>query len=197
MGDQFREVVIQRLMGICNLSPAQIELLESHYELLVRWNRVLNLTSIRTLAEAAERHYCESIFAALQLPRRVSIIDIGSGAGFPGIPMAIMLEDCRVTLVESHARKAVFLKEAARGLPNAVVVAGRVEELEGHFDWAVSRAVQFGEIATSIEKLAENVEVLSGDVRPDDRACFEWRKPIHMPWSERRFIWIAHVSRET
>jgi 16S rRNA (guanine527-N7)-methyltransferase len=197
MQDDFKRVLIEKLAGVCELSRGQIERLEQHYALLIRWNRTINLTSIWNLEESVERHYCESVFAAIQLPETVSAVDVGSGAGFPGIPIAIMREDCSVMLVESHRRKAAFLKEASRELRNVRVMAGRVEELAGHFDWAVSRAVQFSDIAGPIKKLADNVEVLSGGIRPDVGESFEWRAPIPMPWGDRTFIWIGRVSRET
>ena len=111
--------------------------------MLVRWNKVLNLTSIRTLEEAIERHYGESVFLAAHLPAGVlSIADVGSGAGFPGIPIAVVRPDCRVTLIEAHRRKAVFLREAARDLPNVTVIADRAESVHQSFDIAVSRAVK-------------------------------------------------------
>src|ERR1017187_3778121 len=78
----FAELLRSKLAGICELSEPQIERLKLHYELLTRWNTVLNLTSVRTLEEVVERHYCESVFAACYLTEApASVADIGSGAG--------------------------------------------------------------------------------------------------------------------
>ncbi len=103
----------------------------------------MNLTSVEDGAELAQFHYAESLALARALPdAALSIVDIGSGAGFPGIPVAIVRPDCRVTLVESNKRKAVFLREAARGLANVEVLAERAEKISGPYDYAVSRAVR-------------------------------------------------------
>src|SRR5262245_43642475 len=105
----------------CHLSLnfVQIDSLRWYYDLLLRWNRVLNLTPITDGREAVQRHYCESLFVGTVLPpTELRIVDIGSGAGFPGFPLAVLRPDCSITLVESHQRKAVFLREASRGATN-------------------------------------------------------------------------------
>jgi 16S rRNA (guanine(527)-N(7))-methyltransferase RsmG len=108
------------------IAPEQAAQLEAHFELLTRWNRTLNLTRIRDRAEAIERHYNESLFVARHLPSGpLRIADIGSGAGFPGFPLAVVRPEYSVTLIESHGRKAVFLSEASRKLPNIKVLAQR------------------------------------------------------------------------
>ena len=191
----FLELLRERLAGICDLSAAQAEQLKGHYELLTRWNQKLNLTSVRNEAEMVERHYCESIFLALHLPRQaITIADIGSGAGFPGFPVAVLRPDCTVTLIESHQRKAVFLREASRALPNVRVSAKRAEDVADHFDWAVSRAVRFTEIGQALRKLAAQASLLTGDVKAEELAGFDWEPPVQLPWGERRFLF---VSRET
>lgn len=193
----FAELLRSKLAGICELSDAQIERLQSHYELLTRWNAVLNLTGVRTLEEAVERHYCESIFAASYLPEgSASIADIGSGAGFPGIPIAIMREECAVVLIESHQRKAAFLKEASRDLLNVRVAALRASELVERFDWVVSRAVRYSEIANDLKRLGRSAELLTGEVQHGELVGFEWQNRIRLPWGERRYLWIGHKSTE-
>jgi 16S rRNA (guanine527-N7)-methyltransferase len=188
----FGELLRSKLAGICELSEWQIERLRLHYELLTRWNKVLSLTSVRTVEEAVERHYCESVFAACYLPEGgVSVADVGSGAGFPGIPIGIMRPACSVVLIESHQRKAAFLKEASRELGNVRVVARRVEDVTEGFDWVVSRAVRYSDIAGSLKKLGRNAELLTGGVRAEDLSGFEWQEPIRVPWGERRYLWIG------
>ncbi|MGA2592315.1 MAG: 16S rRNA (guanine(527)-N(7))-methyltransferase RsmG [Bryobacteraceae bacterium] len=189
----FAELLRAKLSGICELSAEQIGQLGQHYELLTRWNKVLNLTSVRSMEEAVERHYCESVFAACHLPEVASVADIGSGAGFPGIPIAIVRPQCSVALIESHQRKAVFLREAARDLGNVRVIAKRAEEVTERFDWVVSRAVKYSDIGGVLKELGRNAELLTGEVRRSDLPGFEWQEPIPLPWGERRYLWIGHA----
>ena len=198
----FAELLRTKLAGICDLTDSQVDRMRQHYELLCRWNKVLNLTSVRSIEEAVERHYCESVFGALHLPGRVnSIADIGSGAGFPGIPIAILHPQASVTLIESHQRKAAFLAEATRDLPNVRVVASRAEDVQDSYEWAVSRAVRFSEIARALRSLAESAELLTGEVCSEEMHEFTWRKPIRLPWGDRRYLWlgtrVSPVSRGT
>ena len=145
----FRDLLVERIA----LPAEQLDALEAHYELLLRWNRVLNLTSIHDVREAVERHYCEALFLAGRLPpRALRIADLGSGAGFPGFPIAVFRPDCTVTLIESHQRKAVFLREASRKVPNVRVAAQRAEEVRETFDLAVSRAVSYADLAPALGK---------------------------------------------
>jgi 16S rRNA (guanine527-N7)-methyltransferase len=135
--------------------------LEAHFELMLRWNAKLNLTRITDREQAWERHYKESIFLAHKLPAGpLRIADVGSGAGFPGIPIAVVRPECSVTLIESHQRKAVFLREATRDLPNVRVLAMRAEDVGEKFDWIVSRAVSPEEVLKL--DLALNVALLTG-----------------------------------
>lgn len=176
----------------------QIALLQAHYELLVRWNKVVNLTRVEGLEEAIERHYCESIIAALHLPESGSVADVGSGAGFPGIPMAIVRPGCSVALIESHQRKAAFLMEAARGLANVRVIAKRAEDVAERFDWVVSRAVKYSDISAALRKLGQNAELLTGEVCFSELSGFSWRDPILLPWGRRRYLLLGtSVPRET
>jgi hypothetical protein len=94
-------------------------------------------------------------------------------------------------LIESHQRKAAFLKEASRELGNVRVVARRVEDVTEGFDWVVSRAVRYSDIAGSLKKLGRNAELLTGGVRAEDLSGFEWQEPIRVPWGERRYLWIG------
>lgn len=191
----FAELLRSKLAGICELSEPQIDRLKLHYELLTRWNRVLSLTSVRTIEEAVERHYCESVFAACHLPEGpASVADVGSGAGFPGIPIAIVRQRCSVVLIESHRRKAAFLKEASRDLANVRVVAKRAEDLAESFDWVVSRAVRYSDISGVLKKLGRNAELLTGEVQAVDLAGFEWQESIRLPWGDRRYLWIGSNS---
>lgn len=184
----FAELLVERIGSLVELTPIQISQLEQHFNLLNRWNKVLNLTAIRDAAVIVERHYCESLFLGKYLPPGpLSVADIGSGAGFPGIPIAIQRPDCSVALIESHQRKSVFLMEATRRLGNVRVISKRVDELGETFDWAVSRGVNFGEIQGALRTVAGNVTVLAGEESPSSR--FTWNK-IKLPWGNHRFLWI-------
>ena len=189
----FADLLRERLARIVELSPRQVEALETHYQLLLRWNRTLNLTSIKRMEEAVERHYCESLFLGTHLPQgRLRIADIGSGAGFPGFPVAVLRPDCSVTLIESHQRKAVFLREASRNLPNVRVVAMRAEDVKEQFDWAISRAVSYADLASFLKNLAPNVDLLTGGEAPPDGIGFVWQLPIPVPWGGRRRVRSGH-----
>jgi 16S rRNA (guanine527-N7)-methyltransferase len=189
----FADLLRQRLAGVVELSPWQVEALEAHYQLLLRWNRTLNLTSIKRMEEAVERHYCESLFLGTHLPQgRLRIADVGSGAGFPGFPVAVLRPDCSVTLIESHQRKAVFLREASRNLPNVRVVARRAEDVKEQFDWAISRAVSYADLAPFLKNLAPNVDLLTGGEAPPDGIGFVWQLPIPVPWGGQRFLRSGH-----
>jgi 16S rRNA (guanine527-N7)-methyltransferase len=185
----FADLLRERLARIVELSPRQVEALETHYQLLLRWNRTLNLTSIKRMEEAVERHYCESLFLGTHLPQgRLRIADIGSGAGFPGFPVAVLRPDCSVTLIESHQRKSVFLREASRNLPNVRVVAIRAEDVKEQFDWAISRAVSYKDLALFLKDLAPSVDLLTGGEEPPDGSGFVWQAPILLPWGGQRFL---------
>ncbi len=165
--------------------------LEAHYQLLCRWNQKLNLTS----EESLERHYGESLFLAEHLPAGpLRIADIGSGAGFPGFPIAVVRPDCQVTLIESHQRKAVFLKEASRKQPNIRVLAKRAEDVAEQFDWVVSRAVSYKDLSADLRRLASRAALLTGSEPPPPTLGFEWAAPIPLVGSTNRFLF---VSRET
>ena len=189
----FAELLRKRLGSIIQLSPVQVHQLEKHFDLLNRWSRVLNLTSLKKQDEIVERHYCESLFLAAHLPLGpLRFGDIGSGAGFPGIPLAIAKPDCSVTLIESHQRKSVFLREATRELANVSVIPARAEEITETFDWVTSRAVRFSEIETLAAKLAPNVAILGG-AEALSANCFTWNTPITVPWGDKRKLWLGSL----
>ena len=188
----FRDLLRDRLRGIAELTGAQAEALESHYNLLVLWNRTLNLTAIRDLPEVVERHYGESLFLAAQLPAgKLRIVDVGSGAGFPGLPVAVYRPDCVVTLIESHQRKAVFLKEAARDLTNVRVLARRAEQVDQEFDLAISRAVSYSDLSLSLKALAPAAALLSGAEGPPDDMGFVWEPAVPLPWGKQRWLRVG------
>jgi len=190
---EWGELLRARLAGLVALSEEQIAVLYAHYELLLRWNRVLNLTAIRNRGEAIDRHYYESLFLAAHLPRGpLRIADVGSGGGFPGFPVAVFRPDCRVVLIESHQRKAVFLKEAGRQLRNLQVLALRAEQVQDAFDHVISRAVSYRDLGDMLRKLAPNADLLTGAERPPDGFGFVWEEAIALPLGKHRFLRVGH-----
>ena len=116
-----------------HLSTLQIEQIAAYIELLLRWNRRMNLTAVRQPERIVTRHFGESLFLAghVGLTRGWKVVDVGSGAGFPGLPLKIYAPEIALTLIESNNKKATFLREVVRtlGLAEADVFAGRAEDL--------------------------------------------------------------------
>ena len=115
------------------LTPALADSLRQYLTLLLRWNLKINLTATSDLGEILRRHIGESLFGASLLPARTgTLYDIGSGAGFPGIPLKLARPDWELVLVESDHRKAAFLSEVVRtlNLESARVVAERFDQLD-------------------------------------------------------------------
>lgn len=181
----FRELLSRRTSEFCLLSTRQLDQLQEHYELMVRWNRTINLTRIEGVEEAVDRHYAESLFLGASLPQGpLRIADVGSGAGFPGIPIAILRPDVAMSLIESHKRKSAFLKEAARGIPNVTVLCERAEAVVQSFDWIVSRAVSWRELQGLA--VAPRMALIGTDAQGTR---------ITLPWAKERYLVL--VSRET
>ena len=187
----FRELLAAEFSPHGRLSPEQLDQLEKHYELLLRWNKRLNLTRIRRLEDVVRFHYCESLFLGRSLPSGpLLIVDVGSGAGFPGIPVAVLRPESSVDLVESNRRKAVFLREATRDLSNVRVLACRAEDCQNEYDWMTGRAVRTDELIAL--RLAPNFALLIGPDAPNLPRSVEM-KPS--PWGEKRFMSLFHVEQ--
>lgn len=197
----FAEILKRELADRVSLSDDQLTRLYEHYALLERWNKKMSLTSVELGEETVIRHYCESLFFAATLGNSASsIADIGSGAGFPGVPLAILMPDWKVSLVESNQRKSVFLKDATRSLANVSVRAQRAEELSSIFDCLVSRAVNPKEVMALIPRLAPKIGLmLSEDDFLDLKSTknVAWSEPIRLPWGDRRICVYGSVPRGT
>ena len=133
-----------------NMTDTQYEQLDKFYKLLVEKNKVMNLTAITEFDEVIVKHFADSLSICTVLPDSVkTVCDLGTGAGFPGIPMAIAYPDLQFTLIDSLNKRIKFLQEVvdALGLTNVTLVHARAEEAgrnkiyRENFDLVVSRAV--------------------------------------------------------
>jgi 16S rRNA (guanine527-N7)-methyltransferase len=172
--------------------------LEAHYKLLSRWNVRLNLTSVPDVEELVVHHYCESFALGSILPMgKFRVMDVGSGAGFPGIPLAIARPDCFVLLMESDGRKATFLREATLDFQNVLVVRARVEHTQHACHWMVSRAVSWADLIPAAEQRAEHLALLVTRETADrivEDGRLRWRDPIPLPWGKQKVVLIADIS---
>ncbi len=135
MSDEIAGVLASRASraGVVFLDDAISDQLLTYYQLLARWNRTINLTSLSDPAEAVDRLLLEPLAAAQYLPRGEWLVDLGSGGGSPAVPLALATGATRLVMVESRTRKAAFLREVLRelALPGSVE-AVRFEELVQH-----------------------------------------------------------------
>ncbi len=146
--------------GLAELPPGTGDRLAAYLGLLLKWNSKLNLTAVREPAEIVRRHLVECIQCAQVLPNVGTLLDFGSGAGLPGVPIAVVRPEIRVTLGESQGKKAAFLREVLRTLGlNAEVFDQRVEEMpaERLFDAVTLRAVD--KMADAVQEAVQRVRV--------------------------------------
>jgi len=144
--NEIRRILTPFCEGV-ELSDAQVEQIDAYLALLLVWNAKLSLSSVREPAAILQRHFGESIFAALHLAKEgesLRLMDIGSGAGFPGLPFKIARPQVEVTLVEAKAKRATFLREVIRRLQLKPVSVheGRAEALQADADLVTLRAVE-------------------------------------------------------
>ncbi len=146
---QWHDLVVSGLESLSvSAANSQVELLALHAEEMLKWNKTTNLTSIKDPAEVAVKHVVDSAAIVNDCSGFKKILDIGTGGGFPGIPLSILLPDLEVTLVETIRKKVTFLKHVIRyaGLKNIKAVQTRGEELSrddkygGNYDAVVCRA---------------------------------------------------------
>jgi 16S rRNA (guanine527-N7)-methyltransferase len=200
-------VEIEAAVARAGLDPLSLEVasrFESYLELLLKWNARLNLTAIRDPEEILERHFVECIFAACQLPAGIrTLLDFGSGGGFPGVPIALCRPEIQVTLGESQSKKAAFLREIVRTLAvsNAEVYNGRIEALSQTFDAVTLRAVDKMHEAcrVAVDLVAQGGHlVLFVTEETAQRLISEfnrisWAAPILLPASTQRLLLIGQV----
>jgi 16S rRNA (guanine(527)-N(7))-methyltransferase RsmG len=197
-GECFCAVVQNKLSGILSLEPSMKEQLWAHYELLRSWNTRLNLTSVIELEKAAVRHYAESLFLASLVPLTAhSVADIGSGAGFPGFPVAVARPDAEVFLIESDQRKAAFLREASDLSRNVRVRCLRAHALKDQIDAVVGRAVRPAEILDVAQRLAGWFGILLSRKDANELAGGYSAEVKPLPWDEQSAVLVGYVPRGT
>jgi 16S rRNA (guanine527-N7)-methyltransferase len=182
----------------------QVLKIQEYIKILLTWNDQLNLTAIRDPLDILYRHFCESMYATVAVPvEKGRLADVGSGAGFPGLPMKIVCPDLHVFLVESNVKKATFLAEVVRelGLTDTRVLVSRFEELGEEvapLDFVCSRAVgQFEALldwAGSKRVAAKKVILWTGTRDLDEIRrirTWAWGEPILVPYSLRRLLLVG------
>jgi len=154
-----------------SFTAAQFALLERYHALLADWNQRMNLTAITEAEEVYEKHFLDCLCLVPLVKDAKTLVDVGSGAGFPAIPLAIALGNLQVTMVEPIGKRTVFLNEVVKqlGLKNTKVVNERAEEFADRklrYDVATARAVAalpiLLELCTPLVKVGGQVIAMKG-----------------------------------
>jgi len=187
------------------LATEQLAAIQTYLDLLLKWNSKLNLTSIRDPEQIVIRHFGESLFAAIQLfpstDSTESVIDIGSGPGFPGLPIKLWRPALHLTLIESNQRKATFLREIIRALQlnGAEVLSARAETLSIRADLVTLRAVEkFDQVLPVAARLVNSggrLAILIGEAQVEKATALlpgmNWQAPSAIPQSRSRVLLIG------
>ncbi len=183
-----------------DFQPGEVERLAHYYQLLMKWNERLHLVAPCSPREFAVRHVLESLLLLKHLPPGASAVDLGSGAGLPIIPCLLMRDDLSATLIESSARKGVFLREALRGvLPTdrARLEITRFENVSApNSGFVTCRALdRFGEILPKLIHWAPpgaTLLLFAGEsLRDQVRSIVPTVQVELIPQSEKRFLILA------
>ena len=201
------------------LSPAQLHDISTYIDILLRWNARINLTAVRDPEQMVIRHFGESLFAARHLfpdnanvgnahagtaaPGCPAVADLGSGAGFPGLPIKLWAPHISLTLIESNHKKATFLREVTRALTltNVDIQNTRAETLAGKsFDVVTLRAVERFQsilpVAAKLVRSAGRLALLIGASQLAQAQAsmpeFIWRDSIAIPSSNARVLLIGY-----
>ena len=190
-----------------HFSHLEIERLTAYYKVVLKWNPLLNLTTLTRPEEFWHRHLLESVWLAQKLsPRIEEVWDLGSGLGVPGIPLAVLRPDLRVKLVEAQRKKAIFLEEAAALLKFSQVVIENTRLENRQFlperTALIARAVdKMSEILPHLFRLAEQAEQVlllgTGELakRVEHLVAANWRIQLHpLPNSHERLLLLLERS---
>jgi len=179
----------------------QVLQIQQYMKILLAWNEKVNLTALRDPLEILYRHFCESMFAGVSVPIEAGrLADVGSGGGFPGLPLKILRPGLQVFLIESNLKKATFIAEVIRelGLTGTQVLVRRYEDLGEELaplDFVCSRALgefpKFLDWAHSPKLVAKQVVLWIGanDLPEIQKTrTWEWQEPVPVPHSLRRIL---------
>jgi 16S rRNA (guanine527-N7)-methyltransferase len=180
------------------------EKIASYIKVMMQWNQKISLTTVTEPSEILKFHFGESLFAASAVNiQNGRLADVGSGAGFPGLALAMANPLLEVTLIDSNAKKAVFLSEVTRrmGLNNVKVIRSRMEEFfpgPSTFDLVTSRAFgQFDELlawSKSVISDRGNLALWVGDTDAKviaKKSGWDWQEPRRIPKSEQRYVLVG------
>jgi 16S rRNA (guanine527-N7)-methyltransferase len=193
--------IAQLLEPFIHLDEQRLFAISRYIDLLLKWNARINLTAVRAPEEMVQRHFGESFFAARHLLAEGTVeraIDLGSGAGFPGVPLALLAPGTTVTLIESNQKKATFLRELVRVLEikSVEIFSGRGEEYSEQADLVTMRAVEkFGQaldVAVGLVKAGGRIALMIGAAQVSEAAKvlpkIGWRQPISVPGGHSRVL---------
>jgi 16S rRNA (guanine527-N7)-methyltransferase len=195
--------IYRLLQPFIKLDQPQLAATSTYIDLLLKWNARINLTAVRDPQEIVTRHFGESFFVAgiLRSNPPSSLIDLGSGAGFPGIPIAMLLPETHVTLIESNQKKSTFLKEVvfALKLKNISIFDGRGEDYRQWADLVTMRAVERFEqalpIAVGLVEQKGRIALMIGAAQAaaamDVAREVEWDAPVVSPGSHSRILLLG------
>jgi 16S rRNA (guanine527-N7)-methyltransferase len=196
-----RATIARLLQPYAKLDQNQLDATSAYLDLLLKWNARTNLTSVRDPKEIVARHFGESFFAASHLlapGAAETVIDLGSGAGFPGLPLAISSPTAQVTLLESNTKKAAFLNEVihALRLSNVKTVRQRGETYPGQADLVIMRAVEefskSAPVALELVRAGGRLALMIGVQQVDQAKALlrklPWEPAVPIPGSHSRVI---------
>ncbi len=196
--------IARLLQPFIELDEMRLRAISTYIDLLLKWNARVNLTAIRKPNEIVQRHLGESLFAVkylLEQKQPQTAIDLGSGAGFPGVPFAMLTPEVQVTLIEAQQKKATFLRELIRvlNLKNVKVFDKRAESYPEAADLVMLRAVEKFEgalkMAMRLAKPGGTTALMigSGQVELARRLSLDvnWTMPIQVPCSSSRELLVG------
>ena len=193
---QIEDLLVPYLQQTDFTRPVLYDQLSEYLRLLLKWNARTNLTAIRDPEEIVRRHFGESLFAAQYLGDCHSLLDFGSGAGFPGLPIQLVYPDLQVTLAESQNKKATFLREVVRTLGlNSTIWADRVEAMpvDQRFDTVALRAVDNMQQAVTEASLRASRRLLILTTRGQNLptlASFETANTVALPGANEQQLLV-------
>lgn len=192
-----------------SLSLKQEDVLIAYLDLLLRWNQKINLTSVTKPADCVQRHFGESFYLSKVLEPSGKLLDIGSGAGFPGLAIKILYPELCVTLLEPIAKKRAFLKEAARvcEMKGVEVSSDHLEDFAkgsavGSYDIATARAVgnlqDLAPLAARCLKHGGSLGLWLGldqvEIAQASNTNLKWSEPEPIPLSSQRVIMAGRLN---